>query len=162
MLVLAACQGGAAQTPSTSASPSDGGARQRDVDVVDLFVSPAPLDFDGQLGSDGLVARVLFFQWRQSQAVPAQQGRLVLVLFAGSVGPAKLSEGVVLAQWPFEPAALRQLARPSAVGPVYNLALPWRDGRRPPVSLVTLAARYEPAQGQPIWSRPATLSLVAR
>lgn len=158
-LVLA-CWGCGQSSPVADAAPAAAGPR--DVDVVDLAVTPTPVDFDGEVGGDGLVARVMFFQRRQAKAIALTRGQLVFSLYAGSVGPARLAGEPALQTWTFDAATLRGRGRLTAVGYSYGFALPWRDGVMPAVTLVTLAARYEPPGGEALWSRPTTISLVAR
>ncbi len=122
------------------------------VDQVHLMVPvQAAIDLDGLPGPDGLLAAVLFTREDRPKPV-AVSGTLEIMMFDGRIGTDVIATTKPDHHWTFTASELSHLLGTNEYGMLtYRFVLPW--GPTPPKSgVVTLAAKYFPPQGPPVYT----------
>ena len=142
--------------PDASLKP----VRVTHVDEVTLFALPAALNWDNRPGPDGV--QIIVHLYRHPPAAPVlATGALEFLLFEGPIPRDKLPTAKPFHVWPFTASQLEPYVGRSMAGWGYALRLPW--GSNVPTSAsITLAARYIPSAGPPLYSAPTTIAMKPR
>lgn len=155
-LLLSALLAAAAGCAGPRSSGSSGGGAA--IDEIHLFGVPAALNLDGKPGPDGIGVRVFVTSAGLAKGVEMRRGRLDVLLFDGTVTAGRFRDTPPLKTWSFDPAQLAPLARSSALGVGYELALNWSPAH-PRFRVVTVLARYHPPTGGDLYSAASTISV---
>jgi len=127
------------------------------VDHIYPELWPAPVNLDETPGPDGLQASVLFFLRARPLPVTVS-GTVELLLFDGRVGRAEAETVKPLLVCTFRGDDLPKHLRRMRAGWGYSFVLPW--GKQAPAApAVTLAVRYLPPEGPPLYSQPVSIPL---
>lgn len=124
----------------------------RQIDRIDLYSLPAAVNMDDIPGPDGLKVRVFLFQLAEPAPVTVT-GTLEFLLYDGKVPPARLAEARPIHLWSFQQGELARYLTRSMIGWGYSMPLAWGPDA-PTAPIVTLAARYMPPAGKPLYSAP--------
>lgn len=147
ILLLALCAGGCA-----TLSPGSSGG----VDEVHLFGLPVTLDMDSKPGRDGFAVRVFVTKGGGAKGVVINSGAIEVLMFDGVVGPGEFATKEPNQVWKFNPRELAPHREQTTLGNGYRFALRWKE---PPTrGHITVAARFVPEKGEPIYSSPSTIS----
>jgi len=132
------------------------------VDRVTLMTTPTPLNWDHELGPDGLQVDVFLFHVTRKKVLAVRaDGNLEFLLFEGPVRPKDLSSTKPFHTWRFTPPQLSPYMYRDRAGLGYRLRLPWGN-KVPRSASITLAARYVPLKGQTLYSAPAIMAMRTR
>ncbi len=133
------------------------------VDHVDRLVlptSPVPLNWDQNLGADGLAVQVFFFRPAHGDLPVTVTGTVEFLLYEGL-----RTEGDSRAQpihtWRFTGRELKAYTIRAAWGWGYAMRLGWGD-RPPKTTSVTLQARYVPLTGPSVNAQPIIIPVGPR
>jgi len=143
---------------TTGKGPAGDGA---EVDSLVLRAPPAPLNLDGQPGSDGLVVIIHAFRRGTARPVELSSGTLEVLLYDGipaepipeTVRP-RLTRSLSAAQLPARRANSRY-------GVGYRALLDWRHDR-PTTGHITIVARHVAPSGRVAASAPVSIALKIR
>jgi hypothetical protein len=128
-----------------------------DVVEVHLMTSPIGLNLDNTPGPDGFEAKIFFNDGRNPKPVPVRKGALEILMFDGTLRAG--GEGVQpLKTWRFSMEELAALEFKSKIGTGYNFTLAWGENK-PTRQNISVAARYIPSAGEPIFSAPSTVTV---
>jgi len=158
-LAAALAAGAGCGGPGTVKSVSRTPPRPVDrVDRIDLWlVPPAAVNWDDEPGPDGVLAQVFFGQVERPEPVLVK-GAVDFLLFEGKVQRADVATKQPFHTWTFTPQELATRLVRSMVGWGYRVELGW--GKRVPASpAITLAARYQPKEGPPVYSSPVAIPM---
>ena len=133
------------------------------VDRLLLFLSPTAMNFDGQPGLDGFSGTLYGYRRDQPKSVALEDGELELLLFAGVLKGRPLTEGadqptpVQVLRYDASQLKLHEVIFP--IGVAYKFSNVRWDKSALPAGDITVVARFVPASGEALWTKPATLTL---
>ena len=146
---------GAKPAGSTPAAPVSAGSR---IDEINLVTMPVPINLESLPGIDGIVLKIyaVNYQHPRTQAIAA--GALEVLMYDGLVrgGPGETNQ--CRHQWSFSAEELRGYAFTTRIGTGYSFRLGWGKDR-PQQDKISVVARYQPPQGQPIYSSPSYIPI---
>lgn len=127
-------------------------------DAVELWaVPPAAINWDETPGPDGVQVRVFLYMAEQAETVLVK-GTVECLLYDGRVPRENLSVAKPMRVWTFTTQDLATRHLRGMAGWGYALQLGW--GRNvPAASVVTVAARYVPPAGEPVYSAPISIAM---
>ena len=128
------------------------------VDHINLQTAPAPGNWDGRPGSDGIEARVYLFQTDRDEPVELERGVLEFLLYEGRVEPSQLSKAKPSHLWRYPTSGLAAQRVKTLVGTGYLFRLDWSD-QRPSGDVVTLSARLPGTGPTPLYAMPVAFVL---
>jgi hypothetical protein len=140
-------------------STVSGGHGER-VDEVHLFGLPVTFNLDAKPGPDGFAVRVFVTKGGGAKGSEIKAGTLDVLMFDGTAGAGELATKQPMQVWHFSPRQLAALREQSSLGTGYRFALRWKEA--PSRSYFTVAARYVPVEGEPVYSAPSTITTTAR
>lgn len=129
-----------------------------EVDVIGLRMTPpAPVNWDGRPGPDGLQVQVNFFRRDEDLSVTVK-GSLELALYEGRIEVEHLGAARPVRTWRFDSVELSTYCGKSAFGWGYAMRLPW-GSQPPPGPNATLGSRYISPGGRVVSGRPIIVPL---
>lgn len=126
------------------------------VDEVHLFGLPVTFNMDAKPGADGFAVRVFVTQGGGAKGVPITAGAIEVLMFDGVVAGDELGVKPPQQVWKFGPNQLAPLREKTTLGTGYRFALRWENS--PTRGHITVAARFVPPRGEPIYSSPSTIT----
>ncbi len=136
------------------------GGRRGGVDEVHLIGLPVTFNMDAKPGPDGFAVRVFVTKGGAAKGSVINDGVLEILMFDGIVGLDELATIQPLQVWKFTPKQLAVVHEQSSLGNGYRFALRWQNA--PSKSHITVAARYVPPQGEPLYSAPSAIASAVR
>jgi hypothetical protein len=132
------------------------GGRGEMVDEVHLFGLPVTFNLDARPGPDGFAVRVFATKGGAAKGAPITAGMLDVLMFDGTAGVDELAIKQPMQVWHFSPRELLALREQTSLGTGYRFALRWKE--QPTRNYITVAARYVPPKGDPVYSPPSTIT----
>ena len=157
MIGLAGCKPSGQIRPSSR--PPEAPKPVSRIDAIELTAMPTALNFDNIPGPDGIQVRIFCYQLNTPTAVLVS-GTMEVLMFEGNVPPEGLG-AKPFHIWKFTGEELSAYRQPSMVGWGYGLQLLWGT-HMPTAPMVTVAARYTPPGGQPIYALPVSIAVAAK
>src|SRR5258706_9945484 len=125
------------------------GGRGGAVDEVHLFGLPMTLNMDANPGADGFAVRVFVTKGGGAKGSTITSGTLEVLMFDGIAGPDDVAVKQPMQVWKFTPRELTPLREQTSLGNSYRFVLRWQEP--PTYGYITVAARYVPPKGEPIY-----------
>jgi len=130
------------------------------VDAVHLFGLPVTFNLDARPGADGFAVRVFATKGGAAKGAPITAGMLEVLMFDGTAAGQELLTKQPLQVWHFTPRELISLREQTSLGTGYRFALRWKEP--PSHNYITVAARYVPPKGEPVYSPPSTITTTVK
>ncbi|MCX6928703.1 MAG: hypothetical protein NT154_36645 [Verrucomicrobia bacterium] len=156
--VLAGCMG-----PSSAARPSPRGttaSASSRVDEINLVALPVPVNLESMPGVDGIVLKIYGASYKHPRTQPIHSGVLEVLMWDGLVRGSADETNRCRHIWTFTAQELPGYAFTTTVGTGYFFQLGWGKDK-PQGDKITLVARYQPAQGQAVYSVPSYIAIPA-
>jgi hypothetical protein len=134
--------------------------RRGDADEVHLIGLPVTFNMDSKPGPDGFAVRVFVTKGGSAKGSVINSGLLEILMFDGIVGADDVAALPPMQVWKFSPKQLAVLREQTSLGNGYRFALRWQNP--PSKSHITVAARYIPPQGEPLYSAPSAIASAVR
>jgi hypothetical protein len=145
-----ACTNPGSPTHSRPAAP----VSSSPIDELNLVSMPVPVNLESLPGIDGIVVKIYAVDTRHPRPQPIRSGTVEIRMFDGLVRDVATNTNNLRHVWIFPAQDLSGYAMTTGIGTGYSLPLGWGKDQ-PRQDKITLAARYLPPQGNPVYSTPS-------
>ncbi|MHC4293981.1 MAG: hypothetical protein ACYSTL_00175 [Planctomycetota bacterium] len=154
ILVLGLVAGCAQQSDRKGAYPPKSVAK---VDKITIFSMPTAINLDNVPGPDALRVRVYLFQLARPEPVTVK-GAMEFLLYEGRVSLSDLHTQVPYHVWRLDGERMNRYLSRGMAGWGYSMELRWA-GHPPKSNVISLAVRYQPPEGESVYSIPSVISI---
>jgi len=131
------------------------------ISEIHLFAVPLAINTDATPGADGFAVKVYAVDRFKPKPTAIAEGTLDILMFDGLLPGRAIGTNTPLQVWSYAADQLPLYLHRGTIGDAYEFTPLWTTNR-PHADQITVAARYRPPSGDPLFSATSTITVVSQ